>query len=404
MRRVARRYGRSGMGAVKMLRKRARRFDLVAVDATVAVLLGVVFVVQEASVARPGVVSLLAGSACAATVAWRRRGPAVMTVTAAVCVGVLVWSGGSTDLVPTVLVLNVYMLGRRSAEQGWSPVEVLMLVLAVPALAFVPGNSRVADFVSVWAFFVAVPFVAGRVIGCRGLQTSELWAEVDRLEREQRELARRAISDERIRIARELHDVVAHSVSVMVIQTAAARRLAARDREAAREALESVAGCGRDALSEMRRMVGVLHRGDLELMGATAGPGLGQLQTLAQRARASGLPVDLRIEGQPRPLPTALELVAFRVVQEALTNVIKHAGPAQACVTVAYTEHALELEVVDTGRGPVSVAAGSGAGGHGLVGMQERLAQHGGELRTGVCSDGGFQLRARVPLREAVAA
>ncbi|MEA2632986.1 MAG: hypothetical protein QOE66_3205 [Chloroflexota bacterium] len=392
------------MDAVETLRKRARRFDLVAVDVTVALLLGMAFVIQEASIARPGVVPLLAGSACAATVAWRRRIPAPMTLTAAACVGVLVWSGGSTDLVPIVIMLNVYMLGRRSAESGWSPAEVLLLVLAVPALAFVPGNSRVVDFVSVWAFFVAVPFVAGRVIGCRGVATRELQADAVRLEREQRERARRAISDERIRIARELHDVVAHSVSVMVIQTAAARRLAGQDREAARDALESVASCGRDALSEMRRMVGVLHRGDLELTDATAGPGLAQLPTLAERARASGLPVDLRIEGQPRPLPTTLDLVAFRVVQEALTNVIKHAGPARARVTVAYTERALELEVVDTGRGPRSVQAVSGAVGHGLIGMQERLAQHGGELRTGVCSDGGFQLRARVPLIEAVAA
>jgi signal transduction histidine kinase len=306
--------------------------------------------------------------------------------------------------VPIVIMLNVYMLGRRSAERGWSPVEVLLIVLAGPALAFVPGNSRVVDFVSVWAFFVAVPFVAGQAIGRRGVATSELQADAVRLEREQRERARRAIGDERIRIARELHDVVAHSVSVMVIQTAAARRLAGQDRDGARDALESVASCGRDALSEMRRMVGVLHRGDLELTGATAGPGLGQLKTLAERARAAGLPVDLRIEGQPRPLSTTLDLVAFRVVQEALTNVIKHAGPARARVTVVYTERALELEVVDTGRGQRSVQAVSGAVGHGLIGMQERLAQHGGELQTGVCSDGGFQLRARVPLMAAVAA
>jgi signal transduction histidine kinase len=151
-------------------------------------------------------------------------------------------------------------------------------------------------------------------------------------------------------------------------------------------------------------MVGVLHRGDLELTGATAGPGLAQLQTLAERARASGLPVELRIEGEPRLLPATLDLVAFRVVQEALTNVIKQAGPARARVTVAYTERALELEVVDTGRGHRSVQPVGGAVGHGLIGMQERLAQHGGELRTGVCSDGGLQLRARVPLMEAMAA
>ncbi len=388
-----------------MLRKQARGFDRVAVDVAVALLLGMGFVVLEASSARSGIVPLLAGSACAATVAWRRRLPALAILTAAGCVGALVGSGGNTDLVPIVIMLDVYMLGRRSADLGWSPVEVLLLVLAVPALAFVPGNSRVVDFVSVWTFFVAMPFVVGRVIRCRDVATGELQAETVGLERGQRERARRAIGDERIRIARELHDVVAHSVSVMVIQAAAARRLAGLDREAAREALDSVAGCGRDALSEMRRMVGVLHRGDLELIGATTGPGLGQLQTLAQRARASGLPVDLRIEGEPRPLPTALDLVAFRVVQEALTNVIKHAGPARARVTVAYTAHALELEVVDTGRGPGSVrAAGSGAVGHGLVGMQERLAPYGGELRTGVCSDGGFQLRACVPLGEPVAA
>jgi hypothetical protein len=140
------------MAAVDMLRTRARRVDLVAVDVTVAMLLGVIFVVQEASVARPGVIPLLAGPASAATVAWRRRVPVVMTVTAAVCVGLLVWSGGNTDLEPIVIVLDVYMLGRRSAERGWAQVEALLLVLAVPALAFVPGNSRVVDFVSVWAF------------------------------------------------------------------------------------------------------------------------------------------------------------------------------------------------------------------------------------------------------------
>jgi signal transduction histidine kinase len=327
-----------------------------------------------------------------------------MTVAAGICIGALVWSDGNTDLVPIVIALDVYMLGRRSAGRGWATLEVLLLVLAVPALALVPGNSRVVDFFSVWAFFVALPFMAGRLITSRRVATWELRAVADRLEREQRERARRAISDERTRIARELHDVVAHSVSVMVIQTAAARRLADHDGEAAREALRSVASCGRDTLSEMRRMVGVLHRGDLDRTGATGDPGLAQLQKLVERTRASGLPVELRIEGEPRLLPTALDLVAFRVVQEALTNVIKHAGPARASVTVAYTERALRLEVVDTGRGPRSVQAVAGTAGRGLVGMQERLAQHGGELRAGRCHDGGFQLRARVPLEEAVTA
>jgi signal transduction histidine kinase len=392
------------MAVLDMLRTRTRRLDLVAVDVTVAALLGVIFVVQEAAVARPGVIPLLAGPASAATVAWRRRVPVVTTVTAGVCVGLLVRSGGSTDLAPIVIVLNVYMLGRRSAERGRAEVEALLLVLAVPALALVPGNSRVVDFVSVWAFFVAVPFAAGRVIGSRAAATQKLQADTARLESEQRERARRAISDERMRIARELHDVVAHSVSVMVIQTAAARLLAGQDREAAREALRSVASCGSEAVSEMRRMVGVLHRGDLDLTGATGGPGLAQLHTLAERARASGLPVDVRIEGEPRALSATLDLVAFRVVQEALTNVIKHAGPASASVRVAYTARALEVEVIDTGRGPGSGHAEREAVGHGLIGMRERLAQYDGELRTGRCRGGGFQVRARVPLSDAIAA
>jgi signal transduction histidine kinase len=153
----------------------------------------------------------------------------------------------------------------------------------------------------------------------------------------------------------------------------------------------------------MRRMVGVLHRGDLDLTGAAGAPGLAQLHTLAERARASGLPVDLRIEGEPHPLSATLDLVAFRVVQEALTNVVKHAGPARASVRVAYTAHSLEIEVADTGRGPETAPAGPEMG-HGLIGMQERLAQYGGELRTGRCRGGGFQVRACIPVSEAVVA
>ena len=389
------------MTTVDALLTRGRRLDPRAVDVTVAVILGVILLVQEASTPHPGVIALLAAPASAATVAWRRRAPAVTTLAAAVCIGVLGESGGAPNLELVVVALNFYMLGRRAMEHGWASVEVLLLVLAFPWVAMVPGSSGVVDVTSSWAIFIALPFAAGLVIASRTSVTQELRADARRLESEQRERARRAIGDERVRIARELHDVVAHSVSVMVIQTAAARRLATQDREAAREALGSVAGCGREALSEMRRMVGVLRRGDLDLGGA---PGLSQLQLLADRAQASGLPVELRIEGQPSPLAGTVDLVAFRVVQEALTNVIKHAGPASARVTVAYTARTLEIEVVDTGRGPGSPDEGREAAGHGLIGMQERLAMYGGELRTGRGRGGGFQVRARIPLIEAVAA
>jgi signal transduction histidine kinase len=187
----------------------------------------------------------------------------------------------------------------------------------------------------------------------------------------------------------------------MVIQTQAARRVAAGDREAAWVALGSVQSCGRDALMEMRRMIGVLRHGDEELAGATA-PALSQLGALVARARAAGLPVELRIDGEARDLSPGLDLVAFRVVQEALTNAIKHAGPARALVRVTFATGALELEISDTGRGRAPAGGDADDTGQGLVGMRERLVLYGGELQTGRARGGGFKVRARIPLPETV--
>jgi signal transduction histidine kinase len=164
--------------------------------------------------------------------------------------------------------------------------------------------------------------------------------------------------------------------------------------------LRAVESCGRDAMVDMRRMIGVLHRGDIELLGGAA-PGLSQLDTLAERARASGLPVQVSVEGEPRPLSAALDLVSYRVVQEALTNAMKHAGPARARVRVTFTSDSLELEIVDTGRGP---RAERSASGQGLVGMRERLTLYGGRLETGRHAGGGFHVVARIPLTDAVPA
>ena len=388
------------MAAVARLRARARGLDPRAVDLIVALILGVIIVVQEATMVRPGAIELVAGAGSAATVAWRRRAPVEATIAAAVCIGLLARSGGAPNLVLVVLVLDFYMLGRHgSGEPGRRSLELLVVVVALPAVALVPGSSGVVDIVSTWAVFMALPFVGARVIASRTTAMEELQADAERLESDQRERARRAIGEERVRIARELHDVIAHSVSVMVIQTAAARRLAGHDHDAAGEALDAVASCGREALSEMRRMVGVLHRGDLDVAGA---PGLTQLQLLADRARASGLSVEVRIEGDSRPLPGMIDLVAFRVVQEALTNVIKHAGDASAEVKVAYTARALQIDIIDDGRGPGRADPEPAKSGHGLIGMQERLAVYGGELRTSRGRGGGFHVRARIPLTEAV--
>ena len=209
-----------------------------------------------------------------------------------------------------------------------------------------------------WAFFGAIPFAAGHVIAARGIATRALAATAAALQHEQEERARQTAAVERTRIARELHDIVAHSVSVMVIQAVAARSVASRDSERARDALVSVENCGREALGEMRRMMGVLRRGEIEPEGVTP-PGLSQLETLAGRARASGLAVEIRIEGTPYPVPPGIDLAGYRVVQEALTNTIKHAGPVRADVTVRYAPGCLELEVADEGRAPARALAGA---------------------------------------------
>jgi signal transduction histidine kinase len=297
--------------------------------------------------------------------------------------------------------LDYYMLGRLSIQRRRPEVDAVLLGAAVAAIVIIPGNPGLIRVATTWTSAVGVPFAVGRAVGSRAALTRELQANAQRLEREQEERARHAAAEERNRIARELHDVVAHSVSVMVIQTQAARRVAAGDPEAARDALRSVQSCGRDALMEMRRMIGVLRHGDEQLAGATA-PALSQLGVLVARARAAGLPVDLRIDGEARDLSPGLDLVAFRVVQEALTNAIKHAGPARALVRVTFTTGALELEICDTGRGPAPTDGETDATGQGLVGMRERLVLYGGELQTGRARGGGFKVRARIPLPESV--
>jgi len=386
---------------------RARRMDAREVDVVVAVVLAILGVAADLSAKHHDALSVLLIVGVCATVAWRRPAPALATAVAVGMITAYVNVHGNSHIAvaPIAVLLDFYMLGRASAKHDRVWVEAALLAAAVAAITLTPGTSKVVDILATWTLFVVIPFAGGRAIESRSELTRELRANAERLEREQTERTRRAATEERTRIARELHDVVAHSVSVMVIQTAAARRVAALDREAAREALASVESCGRDALIEMRRMVGVLRHGDVELAGVAA-PGLGQVGELATRARAAGLPVELRIDGEHGPLPPGLDLVAFRVVQEALTNAIKHAGPAHAVVHITFSDAALELVVADTGRGPQpsDEQEPGGAVGHGLVGMRERLALYGGELQAGRRRGGGFEVRARIPLEQRIAA
>jgi signal transduction histidine kinase len=215
---------------------------------------------------------------------------------------------------------------------------------------------------------------------------------------------------ERARIARELHDVIAHNVSVMVVQADGASYTLAADPDRAREALAAISATGRQALAEMRRLLGVLRREDEPANTARAPqPGIGELGELLDQARTAGLPVSFSVEGVPRPLPDGAALAAYRIVQESLTNTRKHAGPvASASVVLRYTSDALMLAISDDGRGGLAGPAvpssalpgapvGSAAAGHGLTGMRERVAMYGGSVAAGPRPGGGFEVTATLP-------
>jgi signal transduction histidine kinase len=216
------------------------------------------------------------------------------------------------------------------------------------------------------------------------------------LERERDANTRVAAAEERARIARELHDVLSHSVSVMVVQAGAERMALGSGRAPPAEALEAIEKTGRQALAEMRRLLGLLRTGD-EPPDHEPQPTVAELDRLASQVREAGLPVELVIQGEPVSLPPGVAVSAYRIVQEALTNVMKHAGPASARVVVRYAAHELELEVADDGRG----SSNSDGAGHGLVGMRERVALYGGHLDAGSRNGGGFVVRARLPLAAA---
>jgi signal transduction histidine kinase len=231
------------------------------------------------------------------------------------------------------------------------------------------------------------------VVGRHRRRTRHAEARAGRAEADREQRAREAVADERTRIARELHDVVAHAISVIVLQAKGGRRMLAIEPEQTRQALDTIVDSGEQALTEMRRLLGMLRRSDDELAMAPL-PSLRQLDILAEQVSSAGLPVELRVEGEPVALAPAVDLSAYRIVQEALTNALKHAGPARARVVVRYGARDLELEISDDGRG----TATANGGGHGLAGMRERADLFGGEVEGVDRPEGGFVVRARLPL------
>jgi signal transduction histidine kinase len=290
-----------------------------------------------------------------------------------------------------VALAGLYLIGmHRDRTQA-----VVGLVL-VQGMAILVGHNDPTqtggDYV--WlAIVFAVAWTVGFGVGGKFREVDEAKERAARAEREREERARLAVSEERARIARELHDVVGHSVSVMTVQASAVRRLLEPDQERERAALLVVEQTGREALAEMRRMVGVLRRPE-EAPALAPQPTLEQLERLIENAREAGLPVELRVEGEPVQLSAGVDLTAYRLVQEGLTNALKHARAAKAEVLVRYTDGHVELTVSDDGPG-----GGDGdKGGHGLVGMRERVSVYGGELEAGPRPEGGYALRARLPV------
>ena len=295
---------------------------------------------------------------------------------------------GVTFLVGCAALFLVGLLrDRAQAVAGFAVAEGVLAVVVHNGPRSGVGNFVVASII--FAIVWTIAFGVGR----KSVEADEARERAFRAEREREERARSAVAEERARIARELHDVVGHSVSVMTVQASGVRRLLRPDQEREREALLVVERTGREALAEMRRMVGVLRRPE-EAPALAPQPSLDHLSRLVEQAREAGLPVELRIQGEAIQLPAGVDLTAYRLVQEGLTNVVKHAQATQAEVLVNYGDGYLEVTVQDDGQG---LGNGDG-GGHGLVGMHERVSVYGGELDAGPQTGGGYRLRAKLPL------
>ena len=301
-------------------------------------------------------------------------------------------------------------------------VQPLVLVAVYTAASRLPWRTSVIISVGTFAAYLAaeafsrgeltfpnvitslVPmagaYVVGAYVGTRVAYIDSLQARAVQLDRERELLAQRAVAEERVRIARELHDVVAHNLSLITVQAGALQTQVSADSEAHATA-EIISRTGRQAMDEMRRMLGVLRLGDGgAALGHAPQPSVTDIAALVDETRTAGVAVALHIEGDPRPLPPGIDLSAYRIVQEALTNVLRHAGPARCTVRVIYTADALELRITDDGQ---RANGNSNGAGHGLIGMRERVALFGGEFFAGPVPGGGFAVQATLPLHGAFA-
>lgn len=387
---------------------RALRRHPLAVDGVFAaglVLLEVVFTVLTPREFWPRQLPVAIGWSvlCAAPVAVRRVAPwlAVGATLATLPLPILLDYAPAAQSV-TLVVITYTM----AASHPIRPAVLAALTLGLPVAVLnvvtpLTGVLEVNPAVLVLNNLLVgvVSFSVGRAVHARRAITEALRERARVAEATQRALAEQAVADERRRIARELHDVVAHHVSVMGVLATGARRVLRRDPDAADEAIATIEDTSRATLREMRRLLDVL-RTDEPAAELTPQPGLAGIEALVEQVREAGLPVALRVEGHPGALEAGVTLAVYRIVQEALTNALKHAGPATGQVRLVFGEVWLVVEVTDTGRGPGPEPDRIG---HGLVGMRERVALYGGVLRTGARPGGGFQVCATLPMDQLAA-
>ncbi|MFG2134866.1 sensor histidine kinase [Streptomyces sp. NPDC048751] len=343
-------------------------------------------------------------------IALRRRMPEQMlllTIAVGVAQLALDVRTGPADFAMLVIVYTVAATGAR-----WASRLALAMSLGAAALGHLRWPNQQSSALGNLAevVFLTVPFALAWVLGdsirTRRAYFAQLEERAARLEKEREAQAKVAVAAERARIARELHDVVAHNVSVMVVQADGAAYVLDAAPDQAKKALETISSTGRQALAEMRRLLGVLRTGEHQEGGEyVPQPDVEQIDDLVEQCRTSGLPVDFKIEGTPRPLPSGVELTAYRIVQEALTNTRKHGGPnAGASVRLVYFDDGLGLLVEDDGKGApheLYEEGGADGQGHGLIGMRERVGMVGGTLDAGPRPGGGFRISALLPLKPA---
>ncbi len=368
------------------------------VDGVPAVVLAFLGMGQSIALGRYSLVPVLLVLITA--LAFRRRFPVEAFVTGIVAGAVQVLLRIRPNIIDIAIVILLYTLAayrpRRLSVPG---LGICLTGSAVAVAVWRPVETSLLNWLMVGAIIFAGPTLAAWVLGdsmrFRRAYYAALEDRAARLERERDAQAQIAAAAERARIARELHDVVAHNVSVMVVQADGASYALDSSPERARQALAAIASTGRTALAEMRRMLGVL-RSDNGETGVAPLPDIGQLGELLEQTRKAGLAVSFTVEGVPAPLPGGLALAAYRIIQESLTNTRKHGGPAaSAQVLLRYCEDVLVLQITDDGYG---VAAAADGAGHGLTGMRERVALYNGTLHAGPLHSGGFQVTARLPV------